>query len=179
MFTQVVPFPVNPRWHWQRNDPGVFMHKDCLWQLLVPVVHSLMSEHCLPSPAYPCLHWQWYDPKVSIQVASVWQLTRPKTHSSMFAHPLTEVAFPAKPLLQAHVNEPIVSVQMALVEHVSVLSAHSLTLLHVRPFPANPCIHWQVYEPSVLEHWALLLQAWVEVWHSFKSDQKEGEKTLI
>ena len=179
MLTQVVPFPENPRLHRQKNDPGVFVHNECWWQLWVAVMHSLMSEHCLPFPVYPCRQWHWNNPMVSRQVALAWQLSWPKTHSSMLAHPFTPCPFPAKPFLQTHVYEPNVSVQTALAEHVWVLSAHSSTLVHVLPFPANPCLHWQVYKPSVFEHWALLSQSWVEVWHSFKSDQKERWTKVI
>jgi hypothetical protein len=51
--------------------------------------------------------------------------------------------------LQAHVNEPDVSVHTALIWQLCLPSEHSFTFTHVRPSPANPILQVHVKEPVV------------------------------
>ena len=80
-------------------------------------------------------------------------------------------ACPLKPALQAHLYDPPVSVQMALVEHRWLPVTHSSILLQIVPINAYPALHWQWYEPFVLKHFPFVVsQPWAEVWHSLKSN---------
>jgi hypothetical protein len=49
--------------------------------------------------------------------------------------------------LQAHVNEPALSVHAAFALQLCVFKVHSLLLLHTTPDPVQPALHAQVNEP--------------------------------
>jgi energy-converting hydrogenase Eha subunit F len=57
------------------------MHVALVWQLSVPVVHSLISEQLYPSPPYPLSQLQLKPPAVLVQEALVSQLSVPSVHS--------------------------------------------------------------------------------------------------
>lgn len=55
---------------------------------------------------------------------------------------------------QAYEYPHIVFSQVAQSEHISVLSSHSSMSLHVKPLPAKPLLHEQLYEPKLFLHTA-------------------------
>ncbi len=74
---------------------------------------------------------------------------------------------PEKPALQVQVNEPAVSMHVALKLQLCVPSVHSFMLVQLVPSPTKPALQVQANEPAESAHVALAWQSLLPTRHSF------------